>query len=254
MRWKLTIEYKGTGYAGWQRQEGAPSIQQKVEEALKRFCGQELSLFVAGRTDAGVHAKGQIAHFDLDYGQRPLTGFLLTRALNAHLQGESIAVLKAEKVKEDFHARYDATGKLYLYRIVNREAFLTFDKNLAWQIRRPLDLDAMRDGAAHLIGRHDFSSFRAAECQAKSPVKTLDSVRIEEEEEGPSGREIKLFFEAKSFLHHQVRNMVGSLVKVGEGKWPPERIKEILESKNRSKAGPTCPPDGLYLMRVDYGP
>lgn len=256
-RWKLTIEYKGTEYYGWQRQKEVPSIQQTIEEAITSFCQQEISITVAGRTDAGVHAKGQIAHFDLDYGDRPLTGFDLAKALNAHLRPAPIAILKAEAVDADFHARFGATNKLYQYRIVERPSFLALEQGLAWQIRRPygeiLDVEAMHEGAQYLLGHHDFTSFRDAQCQAKSPMRTLDRLDVTVRDyDGYGGREILIEAEGQSFLHHQVRNMVGTLVLVGEGKWKPEDVKAALEAKDRSAAGPTCPSDGLYLVRIDY--
>lgn len=250
-RWKILIEYNGTRYAGWQRQKGSPSIQQKIEDALFSFCQQTIQLSVAGRTDAGVHAKGQTAHFDLDYGTRALSGPSLVRALNAHLREETISILSATPVSEEFHARYGATNKLYTYRILNRPTPSAFDKDTAWHIRRDLDLDAMQEGASYLVGEHDFTSFRAQGCQAKSPIRTLQRLDIKQSSL-PQGREIFLHAEARSFLHHQVRNMVGSLVLVGEKKWPPERIKTALDARDRREAGPTCPPQGLFLMRIDY--
>ncbi len=252
-RWKLTIEYQGTGYAGWQRQEdGIPSIQQEIEDAITKFCGQDCRLHVAGRTDAGVHAHGQIAHFDLDYGDRPLDGYILAKAINAHLGSRKIAILLAEPVGEDFHARFNATNKLYIYRILSRLAPPTFDQNLVWWMRYDLNLLAMHEGAKYLLGQHDFTSFRAAECQAKSPIRTLDRVDIEELSFACGGREIRFQVEAKSFLHHQVRNIVGSLVEVGTGKWQPINIKKVLEAKDRKEGGITAPADGLSLVRVDY--
>jgi len=252
-RWKLTIEYQGTGYAGWQRQEdGIPSIQQEIEDAIRKFCGQECRLHVAGRTDAGVHAHGQIAHFDLDYGDRPLDGYSLTKAINAHLGTRKITILGASIVTEDFHARFNAKNKLYIYRILSRLAPPTFDQNLVWWMRNDLDIPKMREGAKYLLGQHDFSSFRAAECQAKSPIKTLDRLDIEENPLSCGGSEIRFLVEAKSFLHHQVRNMVGSLVQVGMNKWQPIDMKIILEAKDRKQGGITAPADGLSLIRVDY--
>lgn len=253
-RWKLIIEYCGAGYAGWQRQEqGILSVQQAVEDAIYAFCQQRLTLHVAGRTDAGVHACGQVAHFDLDYGTRSLSPHDLLMALNAHLRPQPVAIIAAEKVPEDFHARFSATNKLYCYKILNRQAPAAIDDGRYWAIRRTLDVEAMRQGAQHLLGRHDFTSFRDSECQAKSPVKTLSRLDVEEiPYDDHGGREIRIYAEGRSFLHHQVRNMVGTLELVGAGKWHPDKVKEVLEMKNRSAAGPTCPPDGLYLMRVDY--
>ncbi len=252
-RWKLTIEYCGTGYAGWQRQEdGVKSVQQNIEEAIQKFCGQDCRLHVAGRTDAGVHAHGQVAHFDLDYGDRALTAYDLTKAINAHLIGSSIAVLKAEAVSEDFHARYGATHKLYTYRILARLAPPTFDNDLVWWTRRDLNVSAMQEGAKHLLGNHDFTTFRATECQAKSPIKTLDRLDIESLPLPEGGHELRFYVEARSFLHHQVRNMVGTLVQVGVGKWTPEDVKKALEAKDRKCGGMTAPASGLSLTRVYY--
>lgn len=251
-RWKLTIEYVGTHYAGWQRQEdGVKSVQQGIEEAIFKFCGQDCRLQVAGRTDAGVHAHGQVAHFDLDYGDRPLTGYDLAKAINANMGSRFISVLKAEAVSDEFHARYGATHKLYTYRILSRVAPPTFDDNLVWWTRRELNIDAMRQGAQHLLGHHDFTTFRATACQAKSPIKTLDRLDIEVI---PvlDGQEIRFYVEAKSFLHHQVRNMVGALVAVGTGKWTPDDVKVALEAKDRTRGAMTAPAAGLSLTRVYY--
>lgn len=252
-RWKLTIEYQGTRYAGWQRQEdGIPSIQEEIEIAIEKFCGSFCRIFVAGRTDAGVHAHGQVAHFDLDYGDRPLTGYTMTQAINAHLGDRPIAILKAEPVTADFHARYDAVNKLYTYRLLSRLGKPAFEKDRVWWTRRELDINAMREGATFLLGKHDFSTFRAAECQANSPVRTLDRLDIESIALAGDGQEIRFLVEARSFLHHQVRNMVGTLVDVGTGKWTPADVKTALDAKDRTKGGLTAPAAGLSLSRVDY--
>lgn len=252
-RWKLTIEYQGTHYAGWQRQEdGVKSVQEDIETAIENFCGVFCRIFVAGRTDAGVHAHGQVAHFDLDYGDRPLDGYTMVKAINAHLGTRPISILKAEKVSEDFHARYGAINKLYTYRILSRLGKPTFDQNLVWWMRRDLDIDAMREGAAFLLGQHDFTTFRAAECQANSPIRTLDRLDIEHFPLEAEGHEIRFLVEARSFLHHQVRNMVGTLVEVGVGKWSPQDVQTALNAKDRSKGGMTAPSSGLSLTRVDY--
>lgn len=248
-RWKLTIEYDGALYAGWQYQDHVPSVQGEIEKAIKAFCQQEIRIYVAGRTDAGVHARGQVAHFDLDYGDRPLTGYDLAKAINAHLRlsGQFIAILNAEEVPEDFHARFSAKNKFYLYRIINRPSPLTLEKGKAWQMKKPLDVRAMQRAAKHLLGQHDFTTFRDSECQAKSPVKTLDRLDIIR-----AGDVVEFAVEGRSFLHHQVRNMVGTLSHVGEGKWDVDDVAVALAAKDRTKGGITAPADGLYLMRVDY--
>lgn len=253
-RWKFTIEYKGTGYFGWQRQDGdTPSIQQAIEEAIPKFCQQYAALHVAGRTDAGVHAWGQVAHVDLDDFTRPMSGFEVAKAINAHLRPHPISIVNAEIVPDDFHARFSAVNKLYRYRIIARSAPLAVEDGLAWQVRRQLDAPAMHIAAQYLIGQHDFTSFRDAACQGKSPVKTLDRLDVSERVyDSSGGQEIIIEAEARSFLHHQVRNMVGTLVLVGEGKWLPSDIKTVLEAKDRTRAGQTAPAEGLYLVRVDY--
>lgn len=253
-RWKLTIEYDGRPFSGWQRQEvGIPSVQAALEEALYKFCQQRITLYVAGRTDAGVHARGQVAHFDLDYGDRPLTAYDLAKALNAHLRGVPVVVLQAEAVAADFHARFMAVNKLYTYRVLCRAAPTTYDRGLIWQIWRRLDVPAMQAGAAYLLGHHDFTTFRDSECQAKSPFKTLDRLDLEMlPYDGCGGIEIRFHVEGRSFLHHQVRNMVGTLALVGEGKWQPQDMQKALVACDRTKGGPTAPPDGLSLVRIDY--
>ncbi len=259
MRWKLTIEYKGTDYCGWQRQEdGVPSVQQAVEDAIYGFCQQRLTIHAAGRTDAGVHARGQVAHFDLEYanqngGERDLTGYDLAKALNAHLRPQPVSIIGAQAAGEEFHARYSAVNKLYLYRIISRPGALALDDGLAWHSRKPLDAAAMHDAAQVLLGHHDFSTFRDSHCQAKSPEKTLDRLDVTAKNyDGSGGVEITVQAEARSFLHHQVRNMVGSLALVGEGKWSKQDLKAALEARDRTRGGQTAPAGGLYLMRVDY--
>lgn len=253
-RWKLTIEYQGTNFAGWQRQDyGIPTIQERIETAIHGFCQQAITLHVAGRTDAGVHAQGQVAHFDLDYGERPLSGFDLAKALNAHLRPDPIAIVLAEEAPPDFHARFSARNKLYLYRILCRSAPPVQNRDFVWHVKRDLDAAAMHEAAQHLIGHHDFTSFRDTDCQAKSPLKTLDRLDVRVAGHyGPGGKEIVIEAEGRSFLHHQVRNMVGTLALVGEGKWQPADVVAALEAKDRTKAGPTAPPEGLTFMRVDY--
>lgn len=252
-RWKLTIEYCGRDYAGWQRQAHDPSVQQAIEEAITGFCQQELRLHVAGRTDAGVHAKGQVAHFDLDYGGRALSGHDLVRALNAHLRGHRISILDACPVDQDFHARFSAQEKTYTYRILNRSAPPSLEKDLLWHVKKPLDVAAMAAGSRHLLGHHDFTTFRDSQCQAKSPLRTLDALEVESlPYDGQDGIEIRIHARARSFLHHQVRNMVGTLALAGEGKWQPEDIADALAAKDRRRGGPTAPAEGLYLVNVVY--
>jgi len=257
-RWKLTLEYFGAPYKGWQRQPNVPSVQQAVEEAIQKFCQQEISICVAGRTDAGVHALGQVVHFDLDYtnpdgSPRKLDGYDLMRAINAHLTDQTISVIKAEKVAPDFEARFDAINKLYRYRVMNRQAPVEIDRGRVWHFRHDLDIEAMREGTKHLLGKHDFSTFRDSECQANSPLKTLDRLDIlTHPYDNHGGIDIHFEVEGLSFLHHQVRNMVGTLMEVGKGRWQPGDIKTALEAKNRTKGGPTAPADGLYLVRIDY--
>lgn len=252
-RWKLTIEYLGRDYVGWQRQIDLPSIQQSIEEAIEKFCQQKLVIHTAGRTDAGVHACGQVAHFDLEYGDRPLDGHGLLKAINYHLKPAPIAVLKAEKVSQEFHARHSAVNKLYKYRIVRRAGFLGLERDRVWHFKRALDAKAMRDAAEVLLGHHDFTTFRDSECQAQSPMKTLDRLDVSwREYDDCGGQEIIVETEARSFLHHQVRNMVGTLSLVGEGKWSKDDLAKALEARDRTAGGPTAPADGLYLMRIDY--
>lgn len=243
-RYKLTIEYDGSGYVGWQRQETGPSVQAALEQAVLGFCQAETLVQCAGRTDAGVHATGQVAHFD---APRDYRTDRVRDGLNFHLRPHPIAVLAAEAVSDDFHARFSAIGRSYLYRIVNRRAPAAIEAGKVWWVPVALDAEAMQAGANHLLGQHDFTSFRASECQAKSPLKTLDQLTVTR-----VGEEIRIIAAARSFLHHQVRNMVGTLKLVGEGKWTPEDVKRALDARDRSAAGPTCPPDGLYLTGVRY--
>lgn len=243
-RFKLTIEYDGTGLAGWQKQENAPSVQGYLEEALLRFTGLPLSTIAAGRTDAGVHARGQVVHVDFSK-EYPL--HTITNALNFHLKPHPIAVLQAEAVSDTFHARFSALKRAYTYRIINRNARLALEYLRAWQIHTDLSIERMQEGAQYLLGKHDFTSFRAVACQAASPVKTLESIHCEQYE-----NEILVHVTAPSFLHHMVRNIVGTLVMVGTGKWEPSHIEQILLAKNRAKAGPTAPAYGLYFMKAVY--
>lgn len=253
-RWKLVVEYNGAKFCGWQRQEdGIPSVQASIEDAIEKFCQQKIRIQGAGRTDSGVHALAQIAHFDLDYGDRPLTEFDLAKAINAHLRDTGAVILKAEKVTDDFHARFAAKNKLYRYRVLSRMAAPTMDDQRVWHIWRKLDIDAMRQAAEHLIGHHDFTTFRDSGCQAKSPMRTVNHIKIEEKPYDDMGGTIVDFeMEAQSFLHHQVRNMVGTLTLVGKGKWKPDDMLTALEAKDRAAGGPTAPADGLTLVRIDY--
>ena len=253
-RWKIIIEYDGTNYHGWQRQkDGVASIQQSIETAIYKFCGQDIGITAAGRTDAGVHAHGQVAHFDLDYGDRSLTGYELAKAVNAHLKPQPISVIHAEEVDSEFHARFGAINKLYRYRMVTRAAPPAHDASHVWHFKHALDIEAMRLGALHLMGHHDFTSFRDAQCQAKSPMRTLDRVEIlHNHYDQYGGEEIIFELEAQSFLHHQCRNVVGTLKDVGRGHLKPHDIKDILQAKDRTKAGMTAPSSGLSLVRIDY--
>ena len=243
-RYKLVIEYDGAPFVGWQVQENGVSVQAALEAAVAAFCGESVSVRGAGRTDAGVHALGQVAHLDLT---REWDADTVRDAINAHLKPHPIAVLSAEIVAATFDARFSALKRHYLYRIVNRHAPLALEAARAWRVARPLDAEAMHTAAQNLVGRHDFTTFRAAECQAKSPLKTLDRLDVER-----SGEHVRIHASARSFLHHQVRSMVGSLALVGEGKWSPDDLARALESRNRKACGPVAPPDGLYLVGVDY--
>ncbi len=247
-RYALLIEYDGTPFAGWQRQAGQPSVQQALEEALRRLEPDMLATAAAGRTDAGVHALGQVAHADLAREWEPSR---LREAVNHHLRPAPVAVLAAARVDEGFHARFSARGRRYLFRLLARRAPPALERHRVWHLRHPLDLAAMRAGAAHLLGRHDFTTFRAALCQAKSPVKTLDRLEIEEILL-PQGSEFRFRLAARSFLHNQVRSIVGTLERVGAGAWAPEDVKAALAARDRAACGPVCPPSGLYLEGVDY--
>ena len=245
-RYKLTIEYDGARYAGWQRQDNARTVQQALEEAALALNGEPTIVTGAGRTNSGVHALGQVAHIDL---AKPLPAGKVRDALNAHLRPHPIAVLESEDAAPEFHARFDATGRSYIYRIISRRADLTLDKHRAWRVAAALDAGAMHAAAQALVGRHDFSTFRYIHCQADSPVKTLDSIRVQRKAE-----EIIVETTARSFLHHQVRSMVGSLVEVGRGRQQVRWISDILHAADRTLCGPVAPAAGLYLASVSYAP
>ncbi len=247
-RYALKIEYDGGPFAGWQRQKGLSTVQGEIETALRKLQPGFDTIAGAGRTDAGVHASGQVAHADLE---RDWTGFRLSEALNYHLKPHPVVILAAVKVPCDWHARFDATERRYRFRLVSRRARLALEAGKVWHIRHPLDLGAMRQAARHLVGEHDFTTFRSSICQAKSPVKTLDEVTIEAHEI-PHGTEYHLSFRARSFLHNQVRSFVGSLERVGAGSWTPDDMKAALKARDRAACGPVCPPDGLYLEAVRY--
>lgn len=243
-RFKLTIEYDGTDFVGWQRQDNGPSVQAALEDAVRGYCQIDALVQGAGRTDSGVHALGQVAHVDLPRDDAP---DVVAKALNAHLRPKPIAVVKVEAVDEAFHARFSAVERAYEYRILNRRAPPALDAGHVWWVPVRLNADAMHDAAQCLVGHHDFSSFRAAECQSASPVKSIDELKV-----ARHGEMIVVTARARSFLHHQVRNIVGTLKYVGDGKWRRADVERALEAKDRSAAGPTAPPEGLYLTHVRY--
>ncbi len=245
-RFAFQIEYDGGPFQGWQLQASGPSVQGALESALAQIEPEPVRVHAGGRTDAGVHALGQVAHADLSRTWDP---FRLTEAINAHLRPLPVVVLACAKVPETFHARFSAVGRRYLYRILNRRAPPALDAGRVWHVRHPLDVTAMREAARALIGRHDFTTFRASLCQARSPVKTLDAIEIE-----PLADEIRFSFAARSFLHHQVRSIVGTLERVGAGAWPPERVATALAARDRAACGPVAPAHGLYLTAVVYDP
>lgn len=243
-RYKLILEYDGTPFVGWQMQENGPSVQGRLAEALKAFSGEDTIPRGAGRTDAGVHALGQIAHFDLT---KDWACDKVRDALNAQLRPDPISVLACELVPEGFEARFSANARHYLYRIVNRRSPLALERERAWHVIQPLDAAIMHAAAQVLIGHHDFTTFRSTECQAPSPMKTLDRLAVSRH-----GEEVRIEASARSFLHNQVRSMVGSLKLVGDGKWTANDLQQALEARDRSACGPVAPSCGLYLMKVDY--
>jgi tRNA pseudouridine38-40 synthase len=243
-RWKLTIEYDGGPFMGWQRQEHGPSVQQTLEQALRRMTGEEAQFIAAGRTDAGVHALAMSAHVDVG---RELTPHRLREGLNALVRPHPISILDVERVADDWHARFSCVGRRYLYRILNRRAPAALDAGKVWHVAPPLDVAAMAEGAAFLVGRHDFTTFRSAQCQSDSPVKTLDRLDV-----ARIGDEIQVTAAARSFLHHQVRSMVGCLAMVGRGQWRAEQMRDALEARDRSALGFNAPPHGLYFVEAVY--
>jgi tRNA pseudouridine38-40 synthase len=243
-RYRLTIEYDGTPFTGWQRQDGQHSVQAALEDAIGRLGEENVTLFGAGRTDAGVHALGQVAHVDLDKDWTPEK---LMGAINAQVRPDPVSVLDVAVVDEDFHARFSATARHYRFRILDRRAPPALDRNRVWWVTHTLDAAAMHEAAQTLVGHHDFTTFRSAQCQSKSPVKTLDRLDVVRE-----GAEVVVYASARSFLHNQVRSLVGTLKLAGEGKWSASDVRAALEAADRSACGPVAPPDGLYLISVDY--
>jgi tRNA pseudouridine38-40 synthase len=243
-RWKLTIEFDGTPFMGWQRQDHGPSVQQTLEEALQRMTGEQAAFQAAGRTDAGVHALAMAAHVDI---AKDLTPHRLREGLNALVRPQPVSILDVEPVAEDWHARFSCIGRRYVYRILNRRAPPALDNGRVWHVAVPLDADAMHEGAQLLVGRHDFTTFRSVHCQSDSPVKTLDELRVSRE-----GDEILVHASARSFLQHQVRSMVGCLAMVGRGQWQPKQIGEALDAKDRSALGLNAPAHGLYFLEAVY--
>ncbi len=243
-RWRIRIEYDGGPYVGWQRQKNGPSVQQAIEEAVFKFCGEHTRVYGAGRTDAGVHAMGQVAHIDI---QRPTTADTVRDAINAHLRDEPISIVDVVAITDDFHARISACERVYLYRILNRRPPPAIDLGRVWHVPWDLDAAVMHDAAQCLVGTHDFTSFRATVCQAKSPVKTLEAFNVRR-----AGNEIHFHVRGRSFLHHQVRNIVGTLERVGARKWKAADVAAVLDARDRRAAGPTAPPEGLSLMSVAY--
>ncbi|SNS99961.1 tRNA pseudouridine(38-40) synthase TruA [Antarctobacter heliothermus] len=247
-RYALLVEYDGRPFAGWQRQADQPSVQGAIEAALARLEPRDHTIAAAGRTDAGVHARGQVAQCDMD---KDWDLFRLSEALNHHLKPLPVAIRQAARVSDDWHARFSAVERRYLFRLLMRRAPATLEAGQVWRVNHQLDIEAMREGAAHMIGLHDFTTFRSVMCQAKSPVKTLDDVSIDAVD-GLGGPEIHFRLRARSFLHNQVRSIVGTLERVGTGAWEPDRVRTALDARTRSACGPVCPPHGLSLMGVGY--
>jgi tRNA pseudouridine38-40 synthase len=244
-RYRLTVEYDGGPFVGWQRQDNGASVQGALEDAIEKLSASRVTVTGAGRTDAGVHAYGQVAHFDLE---KDYEAGKVRDALNHFLRPAPVVVLDAVVADSEFHARFSATGRHYLYRILNRRSPPALEDGKVWHVSHKLDAQTMHHAAQALVGQHDFTTFRAAECQAQSPVKTLDRLDVSQR-----GEEIHIEASARSFLHHQIRSFTGTLKLVGEGKWQPRDVAKALAAKDRSACGPVAPPDGLYLVRVDYG-
>jgi len=244
-RYRLLVEYDGRPYCGFQAQATLPSVQGAIEAAVKAFCGQAIRIAAAGRTDTGVHATGQVVHVDLE---RDWPAQTVMNALNAHLTREAVSILACQVAEGDWHARFSAKERRYLYRILNRRGPPALDRGKVWHVKKPLDADAMQAAAQALVGLHDFTTFRDMHCQAKSPLKTLDVARVTR-----VGEEVHLAFEARSFLHRQVRSMTGTLVEAGIGRWSAQDVKAALDARDRTACGPVAPPDGLYLVGVGYG-
>lgn len=243
-RYRVTLEYDGSHFVGWQAQTTGNSVQSTLEKAITAFSGEQVRVHAAGRTDAGVHALAMVAHFDLE---RSFEIIRVLGALNFYMRESGAIVIDAQEVDPDFHARFSCVRRSYLYRVINRKAPLTLDLGKAWHVIAPLDAEAMNEAAQHLVGHHDFTTFRHAQCQSKSPMKTLDHLSVERE-----GNEIFFHAFARSFLHHQVRSMVGTLKLVGEGKWSADQVKAALEARDRQALGLNAPPDGLYFVAADY--
>ena len=248
MKYKLEIEYDGTDFVGWQLQDNGVSVQGCIEQAIHQLSGENARLYCAGRTDSGVHAIAQTAHFELD---KEFSEFSIMQGINHHLAEKPISIVKAEIANDDFHARFSAKKRYYIYRIINRKSKLAIEKNRAWQYHINLDVVAMNKAAQTLIGKHDFSTFRDSKCQAKSPIKTIDKIEIKQIS-NPYGKEVHIYISAKSFLHHQVRNITGSLILVGNGKWSVDDFVLARDAHDRRKGGQTAPACGLYFLSVDY--
>ncbi|MCJ8323692.1 MAG: tRNA pseudouridine(38-40) synthase TruA [Rhizobiales bacterium] len=243
-RYKLTIEYNGAAFFGWQIQDHGTTVQGQIEAALAKFTQQQPRVNGSGRTDSGVHALGQVAHFELTKQWPPAK---IREALNFHLKPDAISILLVEAVDDQFDARFAAKQRHYIYRIINRRAPLAIDKGLAWHVQQPLDIKLMQQAAQYLVGHHDFTTFRSVHCQAKSPIKTVDKVEVTGD-----GEDIEIEVSARSFMHNQVRSFVGSLKNVGEGRWPPEQMQTALQACDRQQCGEVAPALGLYLVQIDY--